>query len=117
MSHARERQELGPYTVGEIPRPIEVTFLEADGQAIDLSGFSADFVIQQVEGASADGLGAGAATVEDAATGLTRYLWTAADCAVAGRYRGQMWVGDGSNRLASIEFWWDVLELTPAPDL
>lgn len=118
MSHRRQRKELGPYSVGEIPRALAVTFEDADGGPVNLSGFTARFVIEQVSGdEAASGLGQGVAAITDAAAGVTEYAWTAADFATAGRFRGQMWVGDGTNRLASIEFWWDVAAVTEAPDI
>jgi hypothetical protein len=115
MSHKRPRKELGPYSVGEIPRPIEVQFLDAEGAALAITGFDAEFIIEQISGTAAAGLGAGTASIADGPTGVAQYAWAAADFAQAGRYQGQMWVGDGTNRLASVELWWDVLDLTAAP--
>jgi hypothetical protein len=117
---ARLRQQIGPYSVGEIPQPLQIAFLDADGAPVDLAGMTADFVIERVDGeAVATDVGAGAATVEDpASAGVTQYAFGEADCAAAGRYRGQMWVGDGDAvRLASIEYWWDVVAVTAAPDV
>lgn len=112
--------QLGPYSVGEIPEPLQVTFKTHDGSALDLTGYSADFVIEKVgTGAATDSaLGTGAATIPTPASGVTQYAWDAADFEYAGRYEAQMWVGNASTRrLASRKLYWDVVDVTAAPDI
>lgn len=112
---ARIRKEIGPYSVGEIPQPLQISFVDHDGEAIDLAGYQADFVIERADDAIATDAGGGAGTIPTPASGITQYAFVAADFATAGRYRGQMWVGNGSLRFASIEYWWDVVAITTAP--
>lgn len=107
-------QRIGPYTQGEKPEPLVLSIKDASGAAIDLTGFSAKFQIEAVDGAVA-GLGAGTASLPSPATGITQYAWAAADLATAGLYRGQMWVGNGSRRYASELFEWFVRDATDAP--
>lgn len=110
------RKELGPYSVGEIPQPLQIAFVDYAGAAINLAGFAVDFVIERIDGATPTNVGGGSATIEGGGTGgITQYAWAEEDCALAGRYRGQMWVGNGTLRLASIEYWWDVIDITAAP--
>ena len=118
MSH-RRRVQLGPFSVGEKPLPLLMTFTDFDGNAIDLDGYTADFVIEKIDAdeATDSDLGSGTTTIPTPASGITQYAWHENDFQYAGRYQGQMWVGDNTNRLASIEFWWDVVDVTKAPDL
>lgn len=118
MSH-RRRQQLGPFSVGEKPLPLQITFTDNDGTAINLTGYAADFVIEKIDAdeATDSNLGTGVSSLPTPASGVTQYAWVAADFAFAGRYQGQMWVGNGTNLLASIEFWWDVVDVTAAPSI
>lgn len=109
---------IGPYTVGEIPTPITVTFKNADGTAMDLSnvawvarwvarrhkgGTSGDFTATDPSSTIAN------ATV-DHGTGATKgqvtYVWVGADFITDGDYEGEMWIGNGTNRYASERFRW-----------
>jgi len=107
---------LGPFTKGEIPEPLQVTIQDVDGTAINLSGFTASFKIEAVD-QTVSGLGAGTSSIPTAASGITQYAWVAADFTTAGFYRGQMWVGDGTNRYASEVYEWFVYDITDAPSI
>lgn len=110
------RVEIGPYSVGEIPQPLQITFVDFDGNPLDLTNFAVDFVIESIGGTTPTDVGSGAATKPDAGAGVTQYAFIAADCLTAGRWRGQMWADNGTVRLASVEYWWDVNDVTTAPD-
>lgn len=87
-----------PYVVGEKPSPLDYQFLDAAGAAINITGFSAEFHIQEQYG-SAIIL---TATISDGPNGKVRHTFTGTEFPSAGNYRGQFWVGNGTNRYASV---------------
>lgn len=107
---------IGPFTLGEKPEPLQITMQDADGAALVLTSYTAKFVIESVD-ATVAGLAAGTSSIPTPASGITRYVWAAADFTTAGFYRGQMWVGDGTYRYASDVFEWFVRDLTTAPSI
>ena len=108
---------LGVFAKGEIPETLQITIQDADGVAIDLTSMTADFVIEAVRQTVA-GLGTGAATIPTPASGLTQYVWVAADFGTIGTFRGQMWAGDGvAIRLGSEIYQYEVEEITTAPSV
>lgn len=88
---------IGPYVVGEIPEPWEHQFLDSDDDPIDLTGYEATLTYR-VD--ADDQVVRTAASVTAAATGKATYSWIAADLATAGRMRGELTVGNGTNRYA-----------------
>ncbi|MEM9681635.1 MAG: hypothetical protein AAF942_00080 [Pseudomonadota bacterium] len=116
----QKRINLGTFSVGEIPEPLQVTFLTDQGVAIDLTGFAVDFVIESInaEVPTDTVLGAGSASIVNPATGgVTQYAWDAQDFQNAGYYEGQMWAGNGTNRYASRQLFWNVADITAAPSI
>jgi len=107
---------IGPFTLGEKPEPLQITLQDADGSAISLTGYTAQFVIESID-QTVSGLASGTSEIVTAASGITRYTWAAADFTTAGFYRGQMWVGNGTYRYASDVFEWFVRDLTTAPSI
>lgn len=113
---AQPIQEIGPYTKGELPQTLVITIKDADDNVIDLSGFTANFVIKPVGGQTVSGQGAGAATIPTPLSGITNYPWVLADVGTIGTFRAQMWVNDsGGNRFASDIFQYDVDAPTDQP--
>ncbi len=105
---------LGVFAKGEIPEPIQITIQDADGAVIDLTGFTAKFVIEAVR-QTVSGLGAGTTTIPDEPNGITQYVWVLADFNTIGTFRGQMWVGtSGALKLASFIYQYEVEEITTA---
>lgn len=106
--------EIGPYVVGEIPPPLEYTFLDANGVAINLTGFAVRF-----QRALVDGGFTGAVTLNgalsDAVNGKVTYTWTAADFPSPGRYGGMFFVGNGVNRYASWLITWTTCASVDTP--
>jgi hypothetical protein len=92
--------KLGDYTAGEIPEPLVVTFTDAAGDAIDLTGYTARWVYQPVGGTAVTRN----AVVTTPASGVTTHTWVAADLEDEGTYNAQMWVGNLTNRYASETF-------------
>lgn len=92
---------LGPYTAGEVPVPVEIVFTDANGTPLDITGYTAKFVI------AAPGVAAVTrdATVTDGAAGEVTYTWVAADFTLAeGVHKAAAWVGNGTQRFASEDF-------------
>lgn len=108
---------LGPFSVGEKPEPLLITFTDVDGTAINLNGYDSDFVVEAVD-QTVTGLGVGTATLNtDGTDGVVKYTWGAADFATAGFFRAQMWVGNGTNRYASCVYSFFVNIDTTAPSI
>lgn len=95
---------LGVFTVGEKPAPLRYSFTDFDGNPINLTGYTATFLWQQNGGIGQTG----AATVPVPLTGTVEHTWTGAEFLVPGGYTGQFWVGNGTNRWASVKIRWTV---------
>lgn len=106
-------KQLGPYTSGEIPLPLVVTMTDADKAAIDISGYDARFTWRRDRDP-------GTVTERDAAVtggpaGEATYTWVEDDFAEPGKYEAELWVGNGTNRLASERFTYDVRPALAVP--
>lgn len=97
-------QTLGPYTEGEIPGTIQITFLDFAGDPIPITGYTIEWRIREANadisttqvliGAVADGPG-----------GIGEYTWADGNLDTAGYYYGQMWAYSGTSiRYASEVF-------------
>lgn len=90
---------IGPWTSGEVPEPIEYSFLDSDGTAIDLTGYTATF---QLKIGEADALELDADVDEDA--GTVTHTWVEGELERTGTYgtiRAGFWVSNGTNTYAS----------------
>lgn len=88
------------YAKDEIPEGLEYQYLDAAGDPIDLTGFSATGVLTDEAGTET----ARAASVSDAANGKATWTWNDGDLDTAGRYRLMMWVNSATTaRYASEE--------------
>jgi hypothetical protein len=97
-THARR---IGPFTVGEIPGDLVVTFEDDDGNAIaDISGWTVKFVGEEIGGDkfSEDG------EVSSGTNAEAKYVWDGTLLTETGFYRAQLWIGNGTKRFASIVF-------------
>jgi len=113
---AQALQEIGPYAVGELPQSLSITIQDAAGNAIDLTGFTAKFVILNVD-TNVSAEGAGTPSIADDTNGITQYDWALTDLAVEGTFHAQMWVDDpGTQKYASEIFQFSVEEITTAPN-
>lgn len=91
---------IGPFVVGERPNTLTYQFLNSDGTVIDLTGFTAVYVVREQLGSATQF----AAAVDAPPTGGTvSYTWTGAEFPTPGHYVSEFWVGDGgSRRYASV---------------
>lgn len=90
---------IGPYVVGEKPAALEYAFLDSSGTAIDITGWTVKFQCQEQFGSVFTGSG----TVSNGTAGKALYAFTGAEFPTPGTYRGQFWVGNGTNRFASVD--------------
>lgn len=98
---------IGPYVKGEIPEQLQYTFLDEDGDAIDITGWAVRFTYRLSSG-TVDDTTTQTGVVVTGSAGIAGYSWVAADLATAGEYVGAIWAGDGTNRLRSKLFQWFV---------
>lgn len=107
---------IGPYRQGEIPPPIVVTFKDALAAPVNISGYAVRWIYRQhLASGWPDYVATDPASVTQAGIlvgggsgGQAQYTWVAADFAVAGYFEGEMWIGNGANRYASIRYMWVV---------
>lgn len=109
---------IGPYTQGEIPADLVVTFKDAAGNPLDFSTdgpWTAKWEYRSYGGetVSAD------ASVSVAGSGSTEgqvtYVWQDGDL-TAGDFEAEMWVGNGNDqRLASVKFIYTVRPALAVP--
>lgn len=107
--------EIGPYVVGEIPPPLEYTFLDASGLAINLTGYTVRFQQAEMHGGGFVDPSTVVATLADAVAGRVTYAWVNGDFAQPGRYGGMFFVGNGTNRYASWLITWTVCASVDTP--
>jgi len=96
--------QLGVFTVGEKPAPLVYQFTDFDGVIINLTGYTAKFNWQPLDGAAASAN----ASVTLPLEGKAQYTWTGSEFLTPGPYQAQMWVGNGTNRWASVKIRWTV---------
>lgn len=106
--------EIGPYVVGEIPIPLQYTFLDSNGVPINLTGFTVKFQRGEVDGTFSNPVTVNA-QLTDAVNGVVTYPWTAADFPHPGRYGGMFFVGNGTNRYASWLITWTTCASVDTP--
>lgn len=105
---------IGPYVMGEKPAPLTYQFLDSDGNAINLVGYTAKFSYQEHDGAPT----VANATVSDGPNGKVQYTFTGAEFATAGRYRAEFWAGNSTNRFASVDIVFNVaVSVGAAPNI
>lgn len=103
-----------PYVVGEKPSPLVYQFLDANGAAINITGYTAKFQYQERDGAAV----VASATISDGPNGKAQYTFTGNEFTTAGHYRAQFWAGNGTNRYASVDIIFDVaLPVGTAPSI
>lgn len=96
-----------PFTVGEKPDPLEYQFLDANGSAMPITGYTAKFSTREAF-ALAPLINIATAAITDAANGKVTYTWTGAEFVAAGHFRAELWVGNGTQRYASVIIEYDV---------
>ena len=106
--------EIGPYVVGEIPIPLEYTFVDSDGVPLHLNGFTVRFQRGEIDGGFVNAVTVNA-TLTNGPGGVVTYDWTAADFPHPGRFGGMFFVGNGTNRYASWLITWTTCASVDVP--
>lgn len=107
---------IGPYVTGEIPSPLQYTFLESDGSPINLTGYTAKFVTRPVDDESA--MATYTASVSSPTAGEVTYTWDGTEITTPGRHWAQIWVGNTTNRFASLRLDYSVqASVGPVPQI
>lgn len=107
---ARPTRTIGPYTNGEIPRPVTVYF---DDDPIDLTGFTLSVTAERiVNGVWTEYTWAGTVVWADASIGQATLDFGVGDIVHTGGdvtpHRIQLWADDGTNKLATVLILFDV---------
>ena len=103
-----KKHNLGVFAAGEVPFPLEHTYKDANGTAIDMTGWSVSVTAEGPEDTGS--YGAGTVVFTDEAGGVAEYTWAATDFIDVGKYTMLLWAEDGTNRLASDLFVWEVYD-------
>lgn len=89
---------IGPFVVGEKPAPLQYTFQDSNGNALNINGYAVKFSVREQFGTPSifDGV-----LISGGNTGIVQYSWTGAEFPTAGSYFAEFWVGNGTQRFAS----------------
>lgn len=101
--------EIGPFVTGEIPDPLEYQYLDANGAAMPISGYSATFTVRE-RFATIPTVNTVAAVVTNALLGKVTYTWDGTEIIPQGRYYAEFWIGNGVQRYASEAIEFDVYD-------
>lgn len=93
-----------PYVMGEKPAPLVYAFLDASGNPIDVTGWAAEFHIQERFGSPI----VLTASIASGASGQVEHVWTGLEFPTPGKYTGQFWVGNGTFLYASTAIYFHV---------
>ncbi len=94
--------DLGAFAAGEVPPPLEITFLDFNKTPVILTGFTnLQMNIEEELGSQANPLGQGGVALTDAAGGKFEYTWVRDDMLTIGEYTAQGWVNNGTQFYAS----------------
>jgi hypothetical protein len=96
----------GQYVRGEKQPPLTYQFQDANGTGIDLSGYTAAFVVRTPAGVATTYT----ASVLVGTDGYVSYPWTGSEWPEPGPYTAEFWAGNGAVRLASIRIAFTVRE-------
>lgn len=104
MTH-RRTLHIGPFVAGERPLPLEYQFLDADGDPLNITGYTVKFVMRERHGLSVTYNG----SLLDAANGKVVYTWTGTEMLIAGRWEAEFTVENAGNRFVSLRLVFDVV--------
>jgi hypothetical protein len=111
--------DLGSYVVGEVPPPLIYHFVDANGGAINLTGFTTTTFQwgELIQGQFVNPVVA-SASVTDAINGGVTHTWTGDEFDAPGEYAALFYVNDGTTQYASTLLTWHVcLAVGVPPDV
>lgn len=106
---------IGPYVVGEKPNALTYQFQDANGAALDLTGYTIKFEMHEQFGATTT---YSAAITGLATNGTVQYTWVGTEFPTPGHYRARFWAGNSTQRYASVLITFDVADSEgPVPNV
>jgi hypothetical protein len=96
--------DIGPFVVGERPAPLVYQFRDSNNAALNIAGYTAKFAYKEYDGPSTTKN----ATVSSGANGEVTYAWDGTEFAGPGHYQAELWVGNLTQKFASIRIEFDV---------
>lgn len=107
---------IGPYVVGEKQAPLTYQFLDSDNVPMNITGYTAKFVTRLVDDESS--AATYNAVVSDAVNGKVTYTWTGAEITSPGKHWAEFWIGNTTQRYASIRLEYSVRSAVgPVPSI
>lgn len=94
--------DLDTFVVGEKPNVLEYQFQNADGVAIDISGYTVKFIVKERDSLAVTFN----ATLSNGAQGKVQHVWDGTEFPTPGTYQARFWVGNGTQRFASALIQW-----------
>lgn len=98
-------QVIGPFVVGEIPAPIDYQYEDSAGVGIPIHGYSAKFEVWERD---TPGCLIYDAIPDDLDAGVVKYVWAGGEFPTPGHYQARFWIGNLTQRFASILIKFDV---------
>jgi hypothetical protein len=99
MANTPVKQELGAFAEGAIPPPFEHTFLDFDGNPVDISAFGTlQMNIEAIPVVTGPLGGGSIGFTGDGTDGKVTYNWSTTDMAEGSDYSAQMWVSNGATQ-------------------
>lgn len=104
------QQYLGLFSSGAVPPAVEHTYLDFNDAVVDLTGYTT--LVARIDGPTGATLTPSTPTVKsgDPLLGTLIYAWDASDMLIPGFYRLQLWASNGTNKLESDVFTYEVYD-------
>lgn len=113
---ATDSMTIGPYVTGEKQSPLTYQFLDSSGTPMNLTGYTAKFITRLVDDPSS--AATYSASVSDPVNGKVTYTWTGAEIVTPGRHWSEFWVGNTTQRYASLRLEYTVRQsVGPVPSI
>lgn len=114
MTRCSENSEcIGPFVIGEKPAPLRYQYLDSSGAPLVITGYAVRFLFREEYGVVITRNGN---LINAGAEGIVEYLWIGDEFPTPGHYLAELWVGNGTNRFASVKIEWDARPaLGPVP--
>ncbi len=103
--------DLGAFPQGALPQGLSYQYLDGDGAPVDLTSgtWTGEAKAEQLHADSQPSpIPGGGAVGIDVPTAVATYTFTVDDSKTVGRFQLILWIGNGTNRLGSATFEWEV---------
>jgi hypothetical protein len=97
----------GQYTKGEKPAPLQYQYLDANGTALPITGYTVKALLRELaaDPSTTQTLNG---SVADGPNGIAQYTWTGNEWTTPGKWLMEFWAGNGTQRFASVIITMDV---------